>query len=216
MVEAAAKGCGSEEHRQIAWDLACKALTLLKNENDAFPLNVKAGEHTLILISAASRGAAGELAAKLLSEAGTLPEGAKIDSMVIEPETGEACVEAAKTADHVILVSRAWAADCLDPTTENGYPVGIMNQIIGDLHADGKPRLYVSEDCPNTIYAFENWKWLDGEKGATKDPIDNVRYLHTSDCIDLGGAPLPPAPHAVSSASRAASRFGARPLRFHR
>lgn len=85
-----------------------------------------------------------------------------------------------------------------------------------DLHADGKPRLYVSEDCPNTIYAFENWKWLDGEKGATKDPIDNVRYLHTSDCIDLGGAPLPPAPHAVSSASRAASRFGATKLRFHR
>jgi hypothetical protein len=43
------------------------------------------------------------------------------------------------------------------------------------------PRLYVSSDCQNTIYAMQNWKYADGDKGACKDPVDNVRYF-----VDLG------------------------------
>ena len=34
-VDAAVEGCGSKKHQQITWDIACRALTLLKNENDA-------------------------------------------------------------------------------------------------------------------------------------------------------------------------------------
>lgn len=43
------------------------------------------------------------------------------------------------------------------------------------------PRLYVSNECVNTIYAMENWKFADGDKGACKDPVDNIRYF-----VDLG------------------------------
>lgn len=39
------------------------------------------------------------------------------------------------------------------------------------------PRLHISDACENTIYAVENWKWEDGEQGACKDPIDNLRYF---------------------------------------
>lgn len=40
-----------------------------------------------------------------------------------------------------------------------------------------EPRLYISEDCPNLIYALREWTNLDGDKGACKDPVDVLRYL---------------------------------------
>ena len=147
-VSAAVEGCGSDAHRREAWNIACEALTLLKNENDAFPMDVKPGEKTLALFTAASRVGAGELAQKLLSELNGLPEGARIENMVIEKETADACVAAAKEADHVLLISRAWSSDCLDPTTEDGFPVGVVNRIIEDLHASGKEAIVISCQLP--------------------------------------------------------------------
>lgn len=147
-VAAAVAGCGSEEHRKTAWNIACDALTLLKDENGAFPLDVKEGEKTLVLFTAASRAGAAELSQKLLFEMGALPEGATLEGMTIEPDTAEACLEAAKAADHVLLVSRAWASDCLDPATENGFPVGVVNQVIDELHAAGKGAVVISCQLP--------------------------------------------------------------------
>lgn len=46
-------------------------------------------------------------------------------------------------------------------------PIGFLN----------KPRLVVSEECGNTIYALQTWTGKDGRHGATKDPIDNIRYF---------------------------------------
>ena len=68
--------------------------------------------------------------------------------MVIEPGTAEACEKAAKEADHVLIVSRAWAVDCLDPKTENGFPVGVINRVIDDLHRRGKTAVVISAQLP--------------------------------------------------------------------
>jgi hypothetical protein len=48
-----------------------------------------------------------------------------------------------------------------------------------------KPKLYISESCQNLIYCIKEWTGLDGEKGATKDPIDCLRYLITMNPIYL-------------------------------
>jgi hypothetical protein len=45
---------------------------------------------------------------------------------------------------------------------------------------------FVSEECENSIYAFENWMNADGQNGACKDPIDLPRYYFTSECEDIG------------------------------
>ena len=49
-----------------------------------------------------------------------------------------------------------------------------MNQEYSPLN---KPKLYISENCRNLIYCLKEWTGQDGEKGATKDPIDCLRYL---------------------------------------
>ncbi len=45
-------------------------------------------------------------------------------------------------------------------------PISTLNQ----------PKLYISKDCVNTIFALETWTGHDGNKGACKDPIDCLRY----------------------------------------
>lgn len=68
-IAAAKDGVGSAEHRETERQIAENALTLVKNENGAFPLQVKPGEKTLILFadSCASRAGTGDLARQLLA-----------------------------------------------------------------------------------------------------------------------------------------------------
>lgn len=53
------------------------------------------------------------------------------------------------------------------------------NQPLTDINC---PRLLISEDCPNLIFAMQKWTGADGNKGATKDPIDLLRYFFRADC----------------------------------
>ena len=59
-----------------------------------------------------------------------------------------------------------------------------MNQDITPLN---KPKLYISDSCQNLIYCVKEWTGADGEKGATKDPIDCLRYLMVMNPIYQGG-----------------------------
>lgn len=49
-----------------------------------------------------------------------------------------------------------------------------------------KPKLLISSECPNTIFALQTWTGKDGNKGACKDPIDLLRYFLLSECDYLG------------------------------
>lgn len=46
------------------------------------------------------------------------------------------------------------------------------------------PRLYISEECPNLLFALQNWTGEDGKTGACKDPIDVLKYLVLADTED--------------------------------
>jgi len=46
-----------------------------------------------------------------------------------------------------------------------------------------EPKLYISEECQNLIYSLKTWTGSDGDKGASKDPVDALRYLILMDPI---------------------------------
>jgi phage terminase large subunit-like protein len=52
-------------------------------------------------------------------------------------------------------------------------PVGPLNQ----------PRILIASCCTNTIFALKEWTGADGKHGASKDPIDVLRYLILADPI---------------------------------
>lgn len=50
---------------------------------------------------------------------------------------------------------------------DNSQPLSAINQ----------PKLYISKKCENLVYSLREWTGADGDKGASKDPIDCLRYL---------------------------------------
>ena len=138
------------------WQIAENAVTLVKNENGAFPLQVKAGEKTLILFadSCASRAGAGDFARRLLEEKQALPEGAEITVMKHTRENEEECIRAAKEADHVILVHRVYAWACMDPASDDGFSSGAFDRIIPAVHEEGKAVILVSCQLPYDAARF--------------------------------------------------------------
>jgi phage terminase large subunit-like protein len=52
------------------------------------------------------------------------------------------------------------------------------------VSVDNSPRLFVSEECTNTIFALQNWTGADGQHGACKDFVDLLRYLVLADPDD--------------------------------
>jgi hypothetical protein len=65
---------------------------------------------------------------------------------------------------------------------DQSKPVNYINQ----------PKLFVSEKCDNLIYCMKEWTGQDGDKGATKDPIDCLRYLSVMDPIYIDGQTFKP------------------------
>ena len=155
-IAAARSGIGSKAHLDKEREIAEKALTLLKNENSAFPLEVKAGEKTLILFadSSASRAGAGDLVRKLLEERQALPEGAEIIVMKNTRDNEEECIRAAKDADYVILVHRVWKQANMDPAEEDGFSSGTFDKVISAVHEAGKTVILVSCQLPYDAARF--------------------------------------------------------------
>jgi phage terminase large subunit-like protein len=72
------------------------------------------------------------------------------------------------------------------PGPASGVKDEVGISFINDLLAhspDSPPKLFVSRDCPDLIYAFLTWTGSDGEDGATKDPIDCVRMAAKRPCV---------------------------------
>ena len=47
--------------------------------------------------------------------------------------------------------------------------------------AANEPEIFISEDCVNTIYSLKTWTGADGQKGASKDPMDCLRQMAAMD-----------------------------------
>ncbi len=155
-IAAARHGIGSKAHREAEWRIAEDALTLVKNENGAFPLRMKPGEKTLILFAetCANLTGTGELVRRLLEDRQAMPEGAEIVVMKSTKENAAECLQASLCVDHVILVHRFYAQACVDPSTETGFSSGVFDQMIRALHERGKTVIEVSCSLPYDAARF--------------------------------------------------------------
>lgn len=55
-----------------------------------------------------------------------------------------------------------------------------MGEFSGKLGRLNVPQLQIVETCPNVIYSLRTWTGEDGQTGASKDPIDDLRGLFLS------------------------------------
>ena len=155
-IASAGETIGSAGHLETEWQIAEKSLTLLKKEKNAFPLDVKAGEKTLILFanSCDNREGTGDQARMMLEERQALPEGAEIVVMRHTRDNDEECIRAAVDADHVILVHRVFKQACMDPAAADGFSSGTFDRIISAVHEAGKTVILVSCQLPYDAARF--------------------------------------------------------------
>ena len=76
------------------------------------------------------------------------------EPMYFQPAAG------VRIEDGVTIINDALAHD-------TGQPLSPINE----------PKLYIAKSCENLIYSLREWTGADGDKGASKDPIDCLRYL---------------------------------------
>lgn len=140
---------GGEESRKLAMEIAGQALTLLKNENQAFPLKRSEGDETLILFadSCASRVGYGELVKQMIGDE-------KITVMKHTQDNQDECLQAAKEAEHVILVYRDYSEACLNPSTGDGFSSAVFDEIIDERHKAGKQVILISCQLPYDAARF--------------------------------------------------------------
>ena len=69
--------------------------------------------------------------------------------------------------------------------------VSLVNDLLdykrGEINETNEPHLYISSDCKATIFALKEWTGADGKTGASKDPIDCLRYMAMANLQDLDG-----------------------------
>jgi hypothetical protein len=55
-----------------------------------------------------------------------------------------------------------------------------LGEFSGKLARMNEPQLQFVENCKNTIYSMSHWTGIDGQRGAAKDPVDNLRGMFLS------------------------------------
>lgn len=156
-IDAAEEGVGGEEKNKAAMEMAAEAITLLKNDDNSFPIKMKEGEKTLLLFadSCASRAGTGDMVEEHMIKNNLLPEGADITVLVNTRDNEQECIDAAGDADHVILICRTYGADCLDPATDDGFSTAVFDKVIKKCHEDGKKVVFISSQLPYDAARFD-------------------------------------------------------------
>ena len=134
-------------HAEEVFDMAGKAITLLKNENGAYPISCQAGERVLVISGWPSRAGAGDAAAERLHAMGQLQD-VEIITMVISQEEDDSVIEMAENADHVIVLSFMSAPEEMDPYSMEGLQCDVIDRVIDAVHYAGHSVTLISGYLP--------------------------------------------------------------------
>ncbi|MBR6951242.1 MAG: glycoside hydrolase family 3 C-terminal domain-containing protein [Oscillospiraceae bacterium] len=139
---------GSEAHHQTEWDLACRAVTLLKNEGGVLPLT---GSGRLVIVCPyASQLNSVQFAMDRLKDEGLVDPDADIhviDGSSLTPEEAPGIVT---DATAVVAISSMYGYDDTAPTGEHGRYAAAMDAIMDTLAEMGgkTPFVVISAGLP--------------------------------------------------------------------
>ncbi len=146
-IKAAQEIVGGEENHTLEWEIMQQAVTMFKNDG-FLPITAHDGDKALVLYDASSRIGSSEFARQRLVEEGLVPESVTFETMVMDQENAEACLAAISEADYVIAVSTVFSLGELDPSLESGLASAILDNVIEEVHNQGKQICVISAYLP--------------------------------------------------------------------
>ena len=136
-----AQTVGSPAHHEKEWDLACRAVTLLKNDGGTLPLNGTG--HTVIIVPYASQLNSVKYALQRLKDEGILDPEADVaveDGSALKPDRAAGLVA---DADAVIAVSAMYGYDELNPASPDGRYSAVLDAIMDTLAETEKDTSFI-------------------------------------------------------------------------
>ena len=146
----------SEETRAKEWDMMKKGLTLLKNDGDVIPCELKENEKVLVLYPGQSRVNTADYARQHLEAKEVIPAGTEWKTMVYDPENAGECIQAALEADHVIAVTTMFEVSEMDPANEDGKSGEVLDRIIEAVHSQDKKITVISAELPYDAARYQD------------------------------------------------------------
>lgn len=152
----AQKIVGSVEHREKALQIAGKAITLIKNDNDILPLKLgENGKVTFFYPYANSENNVPFVLERLKKE-GVIAEGVTADGIWHRNHNADEFEENIKNSDAVILAFEMYSTDNLDAANEGrGWQARFADDLIALAHKNGKKVIFISANIPYDIARFQ-------------------------------------------------------------
>lgn len=148
-VEYAINHVGTKENHDKEWELAKKAITLVKNDNDTLPLT-KPNQKTVILVPYDDETIPMNYAVRMLTQDGKLPEGAVIEAYSYRKKTLEDMMRTTEGADNVIFLSEIYSASAL-----SGDTAKMADSICDDIHSRNGRFIVMSVNLPYDVARYQ-------------------------------------------------------------
>jgi beta-N-acetylhexosaminidase len=155
--ENAAKIVGSAENREKALQIAEKAVTLVKNDNDLLPL--KLGENAKVAYFYPYSNVENTIyfALERLKKEGIVPNSVTADCIWHRYHDASEFEENIKNSDVVVLAYEMYSTDNLDKTNEaRGWQARFADDLIELAHANGKNVVFLSANIPYDVARFRS------------------------------------------------------------
>ena len=137
---------GSGEHHATEWEIAKRAVTLVKNDG-VLPLT-QPEQRIAVLTAYDNETLSMEYAVNRLRDEGKLAAGTEVTVTSIQKKTLEECLPLVEGADHVIAVSEAGSLAALDPTGDRGAYSALLDALIAKVHENGGTFTVLSASLP--------------------------------------------------------------------
>lgn len=171
----------SDGHRELAWEIAKRAVTLVKNDGGALPLD-REGEKTVIFVPRDNLMSAAQMALDRLAEEGKLAGDAWLQFFSYEHASRASMLTVANGADNVLIVSRSYSTSALNPWNRSGAVTADIDALIDAVHRNGGRAVVLSCYLP---YDAARYPTADaillcyGEGTASSDPQFGYASVYT-------------------------------------
>ena len=165
---------GSAAHHNTEWELAEKAVTLLRNADGLLPLT--GSDSVVIVYPYATQTRSVAYAVDRLKREGILPEDAKIESVCYESQSARDAAQAARKGNVVVAVSALYKPAELDPAATEGAGSAYLDALLAAVHENGGRFVLISAQLP-----YDTARYPDADavmacynaRGMTQTPPDD-------------------------------------------
>jgi len=171
-VKTAKATVGSDAHHELEFEIAKKAVTMVKNDSGTLPIKTS-GKKVVLLAQYSNEILSLKYALSELQSDGIIPSGANIITDSYKSSAQSTILSEIRNADYVLAVHELGSQSALNPNNSSGSAGSFIDTLIKTVHSGGGKFILVSANLPYDAARFQSADaillcWSD--KGMSEDP----------------------------------------------